>query len=172
MAYNALLRSWFWLFTLVFSEKLFDRKIQINLIIWTTIVVSYTDVKSLQPTGRSGTRRWNLTIPYFPIQDDVIKWKHFPRYWSSVWGIPQWIFPAQRPVTQRFGVFFDLRLNKKLSEQPWGWWFETPSFPLWRHCNGILQAGQEWQCTRIVVPVMAAMWHAVLFSDGRPLLIT
>ena len=45
--------------------------------------------------------------------------------------------PAQRPVTRSFGVFFDLRLNKPLSKQSWGWWFETPSYSLWRHCNGI-----------------------------------
>ena len=44
-------------------------------------------------------------------------------------------FPSQRPVTRNFGVFFDLRLNKRLSKQWWGWWFETPSCPLWRHCN-------------------------------------
>ena len=36
-------------------------------------------------------------------------------------------FPAQRPVTWSFDVFFDLRLNKLLSKQSWGWWFETPS---------------------------------------------
>ena len=36
-------------------------------------------------------------------------------------------FPTQRPVTRSFDVFFDLRLNKRLSKQPWGWWFETPS---------------------------------------------
>ena len=34
-------------------------------------------------------------------------------------------FPTQRPVTRSFDVFFDLRLNKRLSKQPWGWWFET-----------------------------------------------
>ena len=44
-------------------------------------------------------------------------------------------FLAQRPVTQSFDVFFDLRLNKPLSKQWWGWWFETLSPPLWRHCN-------------------------------------
>ena len=43
--------------------------------------------------------------------------------------------PAQRPVTQSFDVFFDLRLNIRLSKQSWGWWFETLSRPLWRHCN-------------------------------------
>ena len=44
-------------------------------------------------------------------------------------------FPTQRPVTRSFEVFFDLRLNKRLSKQPWGWWFETLSWSLWRHCN-------------------------------------
>ena len=44
-------------------------------------------------------------------------------------------FPAQRAVTRRFDVFFDLRLNKRLSKQSWGWWFETPSPTLWRHCK-------------------------------------
>ena len=44
-------------------------------------------------------------------------------------------FPAQRPVTRSFDVFFGLRLNKRLSQQSWSWWFETPSCPLWRHCN-------------------------------------
>ena len=44
-------------------------------------------------------------------------------------------FPAQRPVTRSFDVFLDLRLNKRLSKQSWGWWFETLSRPLWRHRN-------------------------------------
>ena len=44
-------------------------------------------------------------------------------------------FPAQWPVTRSFDVFFDLRLNKGLSKQPRGWWFETPPWSLWRQCN-------------------------------------
>ena len=44
-------------------------------------------------------------------------------------------FPAQRPVTRSFDVFFDVRLNKRLSKRSWGWWLETPSRPLWLHCN-------------------------------------
>ena len=39
--------------------------------------------------------------------DDVIIWKHFPRNWPFVRGI-----------------------------HPWGWWFETPSWSLWRQCHG------------------------------------
>ena len=46
-------------------------------------------------------------------------------------------FPAQRPVTRSFDVFLDLSLNKRLSKQWWGWWFETSSRPLWRHCNDV-----------------------------------
>ena len=45
-------------------------------------------------------------------------------------------FPTQRPVTRSFDVYFDLRPDKRLSKQSWGWWFETPSRPLWRHRNG------------------------------------
>ena len=36
-------------------------------------------------------------------------------------------FPAQKPVTRSFDVFFDLRLKKRLSKQLRGWWLETPS---------------------------------------------
>ena len=47
---------------------------------------------------------------------------------------PRWI-PTQRPVKRSFDVFFNLRPKKRFSEQSWGWWFETQSCPLWRHCN-------------------------------------
>ena len=42
-------------------------------------------------------------------------------------------FPAQRQVTRRFWCFLRrvCALNKRLSKQSWGWWFETPSRPLW-----------------------------------------
>ena len=44
-------------------------------------------------------------------------------------------FPAQRPVTRSFDVFFDLRLRQQLTKQWARRWFETPSCSLWRHCN-------------------------------------
>ena len=44
-------------------------------------------------------------------------------------------FPAQRPVTLSFDVFFDLCLNKRLRKQSWGWWFDTLSRPWLHHCN-------------------------------------
>ena len=72
-------------------------------------------------------------------QNDVIKWKHFPRYWPSVRGFhkgnPQvtgWV-PSQRPVTRSF--VFSL-----ISAWTNGWTNngdagETPSRSLWHHCN-------------------------------------
>ena len=52
-------------------------------------------------------------------------------------------FPTQRPVTRSFDVFFDLGPNKQLSKHWWCWWFETPSRPLWCHCN---EFGENWPC--------------------------
>ena len=48
-------------------------------------------------------------------------------------------FPTQRPVTRSFDVYFDLRPDKRLSKQLWGWWFETLSHSLWRHRNETIQ---------------------------------
>ena len=46
-------------------------------------------------------------------------------------------FPSQRPVTRSFDVFFGLSLNKRLSKQWCGWWFEMRSCSSWRHRNVI-----------------------------------
>ena len=69
--------------------------------------------------------------------DDVIIWKHFPRYWPFVRGIHR--SPVNSPHKGQWRgalmFFFYFRLNKGLSKQSWGWWFETLSRPLWRHSN-------------------------------------
>ena len=44
-------------------------------------------------------------------------------------------FPSQRPSTRSFGVFFDLRLDKRLSKQSRCRTFERESRSLWRYCN-------------------------------------
>ena len=49
----------------------------------------------------------------------------------------RWI-PLTKASDAGFDVFYDRRLNKRLSTQPWGWLFETPSCSLWRHPNGFL----------------------------------
>ena len=58
-------------------------------------------------------------------------------------------FPAQRPVKRSFDVFIDLCLNKRLSKQSWGWWFETLSRHLWRRCNELWDVCYELTWLRI-----------------------
>ena len=56
----------------------------------------------------------------------------------------RWI-PPQRPVTWSFDIFFDLRVNKPLSKQSWGWGFEMLLRPLWSHSNAYTSMhGLEW----------------------------
>ena len=46
----------------------------------------------------------DIEIPQLRDNDDVIKWKHFPRCGP--------FFPSQRLVTRSFDIFFDLRLKQ------------------------------------------------------------
>ena len=77
--------------------------------------------------------------------------------------------PSQRPVTQSFDVFFDLYINKRLSNQSKRLWYVTPSRSLWRHCNGghlvFKWAGMTWlRITSLEVQAMTTGWHALLNS--------
>ena len=44
-------------------------------------------------------------------------------------------FLSQKPVMRSFGVFVDLRLNKRMSKQSKRRWFEMPLRSVWRHCT-------------------------------------
>ena len=78
--------------------------------------------------------------------EDGAWWRHQMETFSALLGLcagnspVTGEFPSQSPVTRSLDVFFDLRLNKRLSKQSRGWWFETPSRLLWRHCNGLTQS--------------------------------
>ena len=62
-------------------------------------------------------------------------------YWPFVRGIHRWIHrsPVNSPHKDQWrgALMFRLicALNKRLSKQSWGWWFETPSRLSWRRCN-------------------------------------
>ena len=73
---------------------------------------------------------------------------------AFVRGIHQ--FPLQRPKTRSFGVFFDLRLNKRMSKQLRCRLFETPS----RRTRG---SGTE---ARLVGGVEGLLMKNWLGSDG------
>ena len=70
-------------------------------------------------------------------------------------------FPSQRPVTRSFDVSLICALNKRLSEQSWGWWFETPSQSLWRHCH----EHKLWQFQkRTTKTLIASCWPYYLME--------
>ena len=72
-------------------------------------------------------------------------------------------FPTQRPVTRSFDVFFDLRLNKRLSKQSQGWWFETLLHPLWR--QGCISRMLESYCHR---SLQYTSYFCILYEYPHP----
>ena len=116
------------------------------------------------------TRSWRCN-EHRPTRGDPTWWRHqmetFSRYWPFMRGIHRspvpvpGEFPTQRPVMRSFDVYFDLRPNKRLSEQWWGWWFETQSCSLWRHCNDQGQTTNVWSSLRIRRPFCLARPHHV-----------
>ena len=75
------------------------------------------------------------------VKSIVASWRHQMETFSALLAICADFFtgpgefPAHRPMTRSLDAFFDLSLNLWLSKQSRGWWFETQSRPLWRHCN-------------------------------------
>ena len=88
------------------------------------------------PPGGEGECFWLIHI-----YTDKTWWRHQMETFSALLAIcagnspVPGEFPTQRPVTRSFDVYFDLRPNKRLSKQSWGWRFETLSCSLWRHRN-------------------------------------
>ena len=67
------------------------------------------------------------------ITYDMIWWRHRMETFSTLLPLcagnspVTGEFPARRPAPRSSVVFFDLLLNKQLSKQSSGWWFETQS---------------------------------------------
>ena len=90
---------------------------------------------SVKPLSNGVTDMGKMLMTY----GDVIKWKHFPCHWSFVRGIHRSPVHSPHKGQWRGALVFTLicALNKRLSNQSWGWWFGTPSRSSWRHCNGL-----------------------------------
>ena len=117
-------------------------------------------------------------------------WRHQMETFSKLLALCAWNspvnveFPSQRPVTWSFDAFFDLRINKRLSKQSWGRWFETPSCLLWRHCTDLVcsqfrhtgacyyqpvQCPIHWVWYTISKPVFYLNWVPCIFSSSSNL---
>ena len=82
-----------------------------------------------------------LTIPAEPRiwptwqnHDDVIIWKHIPRYWPFVRGIPchRWI-PLAKASDVELWCFLWSAPEQTVNKQSRRRWFEEPLRSLWRH---------------------------------------
>ena len=80
---------------------------------------------------------WFGFVAVIVSHDDVIRWKHFPRYLPFVRGI-------HRGSTSgaELWCFLWSTLNKRLCEQSRRRWFEMPLRSLWRHSNEF-----HWICS-------------------------
>ena len=89
----------------------------------------------------SGMFRFNTEFKVNNWMTDFTWWRHQMETFSALLALcarnspVNGESPTQRPVTRSFDAFFDLRLNKRLSKQSWGWWSDTPSCSLWHQCN-------------------------------------
>ena len=126
-----------------FSSIQFD---SLTASLWTVlhILLSIKYQVYLRKIYRSRSKLFSTKLCYIIVASwhHMAWWRHQMETFSALLAIcagnspVPGEFPAQRPVTRGFDVFFDLRLNKRLSKQSWGWWFETPSCSLWCQCNG------------------------------------
>ena len=81
---------------------------------------------------------------------------------------PRWI-PHKKASHAELLSFFELRLNKRLGKQQWGWWFETLSCPLWNRRNEqttIHYSLQGWY-TSIVYPPCFAVTTKMSWMEAR-----
>ena len=87
----------------------------------------------------------------------------------------RWI-PLPKPVTRSFDVSLG-RLNKRLSKQSWGWWFETQLRSLWRHSD-VLIWSRRLSSFMVTVPrscdpgkrqcyIHAKQWTSCICPEGR-----
>ena len=123
--------------------------------------------------GRSEDTPLSLCLSFalsFGITAVSIKWVIWQQPWeatginvmdSNDYAQPWWrhqmeTFSALLALCAGNSPLTDLRLNKRLGKQWWGWWFETPSRPLLRHCNASNLLYRHVVEHRVCVPLFPA----------------
>ena len=112
---------------------------------------------------------WLILLPWILRES---WWRHQMETFSALLAFCAWNspvhgeFPAQRPVTRSFDVFFDLRLNKRLSKQSWGRWSETPSSSLWSHRNDYTDIiWMKWYYAGIAMLLHNSKFHCCILLE-------
>ena len=96
-------------------------------------------------------RRMNATaVRYMMTSSNGKKFRVTGHLWGEFTG--QRRVPLTKASDAELDVFFDLRLNGRLSKQSRRWWFETPSRSLWRHWNEAInrrELTRRWLSARL-----------------------
>ena len=149
---------------------------------WLVSIIPHTNItivlqcmckgKGTQVQLRNSYRCLNAVLCYICLLNAVLSWwRHQMETFSALLAIcaenspVPGEFTAQRPVTRSFDVFFDLRLNKRLSKQWWGWWFETLLHPLWRHRNVLCVPIKSTACSSAIVLRCFFHQHLLEFAN-------
>ena len=137
----------------VYSDCFSDFEITNHLnLLWVFRRKCYEDVRLLCICNHIMTQYWIEGIWMTPSNENIFRVTgHLCGEFTGHPWIPR--TNIQRPVTRSFDVSFDLHNNKRLSKQSWGWWFETPSRSLWRHCNVFLSyLSRKWKTFNRIGP--------------------
>ena len=112
------------------------------------ILINVGSGNGLLPTGANPMLTYISKVQWQQSEGNLTNnlswWRHQMETFSAILvlceGNPPAIggFPLPRPVTRNFDVFFDLRLNIRLSKQSRRLWLETSSCSLWRHCLHVM----------------------------------
>ena len=97
----------------------------VNVVLMDCTSSSDSELKKCIFMSQMWIQRIYLVFKYRQIHNEVIRWKHFPRYWPFVRGIHR--SPVDSPHKGQWRGAFDLPLNKRLSKQSRRLWFETQS---------------------------------------------
>ena len=138
---------------------------------WRPLLETFSALLALCDSLHKGQwrRTWMFSMICAWINGCVTWWRHQMETFSALLALcagnspVPGEFPTHRPVTRSFDVYFDLRPNKRLGKQSWGWWFQTLSWSLWRHRNDNRGVGEfrpnrahydslEKQCNRTNTP--------------------
>ena len=103
--------------------------ISINRIDWNGWLVKYTETETCKQwkwfAFKQYSQMYNSVVPMWlrfvwHHDDVIIRGKHFPRYWPSVWGIHRpSVNSPHKGQWRGFDVFCELCLHKCLNKQPW-----------------------------------------------------
>ena len=82
--------------------------------------------------------------------------------------VHRWI-PRTKASDAELWCFSWLAPEWRMSKQSWGWWFETPSRPLWRHSNDTYRIMYvlEWRTVCVLTRVLFWCLFPALRSNER-----